>query len=488
MTIDELVELCNPLDVSIPEGKEFNLGPLVQDSREIAENSVFIAIRGTEVDGHMFLDDALDQGAAVVICEESYYTDRDVCVIEVESTRAIFGKLAQAFAGNPAEKLQIIGITGTNGKTTVATLVYKILCFNNKKSSLLGTVANYIQDEIFDSKLTTADPLELAENMQKMIDAGSEYLVMEVSSHALHQGRVNGFDYKVAAFTNLSHDHLDYHTTIEEYAKAKKILFDGLNGDSVAVINTDDLYGTYMVENSMASVYDFGFTSDTLYKCHLISNDPDGLMINVEDVAISSPLVGQFNAYNLASAYLICKALDLSDEEITSALATVQGAPGRMESVKVQGAPYVVVDYAHSPDALKNVLETLKELKADHQKLWVVFGCGGNRDVAKRPSMAKIAEELADYSVVTSDNPRFENPDVIIADILNGYQNLDGVTSITDRKEAIYHTVQQASSSDIILIAGKGHEDYQEVEGQRHPFDDSRIAREALTQKTGGAG
>lgn len=487
MTIDELVELCNPLDVSIPE-REFELGPLVQDSRDIAQDSVFIAIRGTEVDGHIFLDDAIDQGAAVVICEESFYTDKDVCVIEVESTRAIFGKLAQAFAGNPAEKLKIIGITGTNGKTTVATLVYKVLCHNGRKCSLLGTVANYIQDEIFDSKLTTADPLELAENMQKMIDAGSEYLVMEVSSHALHQGRVKGFDYKVAAFTNLSHDHLDYHTSLEEYAKAKKILFDDLNGEAVAVINTDDEYGTYMVENSTASVYDFGFVSDTLYQCHMVSNDPDGLMISVEDASITSPLVGQFNAYNLASAYLICKALDLTEEEITSALSVVQGASGRMESVKVKGAPYVVVDYAHSPDALKNVLATLKELKADHQKLWVVFGCGGNRDVAKRPAMAKIAEEIADRSVVTSDNPRFENPDVIIADIVNGFNQLDYVTSITDRKEAIEHTIQHASASDIILIAGKGHEDYQEIEGQRHPFDDVSVARQALTQKTGGAG
>ncbi len=479
MEISALVDLCVPLDVTLPD-KEGDFGPLIQDSRKVTEGSVFIAIRGTEVDGHIFIDDAIERGAAVIICEESFYTNKDISVIEVENTRAILGKLAQAFAGNPAEKLKIIGITGTNGKTTTATLVYKVLRHLNKNAAMLGTVANYLQDEMFESKLTTADPLDLASDMSKMLEIGTEYLVMEVSSHALHQHRIGGVNFDVTAFTNLSHDHLDYHETVEEYAKAKKMLFDGLTGDSIAVINTDDPRGSYMVEDSNATIYDFGFVGDSLYECALISNDADGLIINVEDTSISSPLVGLFNAYNLATAYLICRALDLPNEEIIAAFGEIAGAPGRMESIKVESCPYVIVDYAHSPHALENVLETLKSLKADHQKLWVVFGCGGNRDVAKRPEMAKISEKLADYVVVTSDNPRFEDPQHIIGDIMNGFALKSAISQFVDRKEAIYHAINAATPSDIILIAGKGHEDYQEVNGERAQFDDRVIAREAL--------
>ncbi len=484
MTIKQLTDISIPLHVSLPK-MEGDFGPLIQDSRKVAEGSVFIAMRGTEVDGHIFIDDAIGKGAKVVICEESYYTDQEVCIIEVENTRAIFGKLAQAFAGNPAEKLRVIGITGTNGKTTTTTLVYNILSKLGKKAALLGTVAKFIQGEEFDSKLTTADPLELAEDMKKMVDMGTEFMVMEVSSHALDQGRVKGIDFDVTAFTNLSHDHLDYHGSFEAYAAAKKLLFDDLKGDAIAVINTDDEYGSYMVEDSIATVYDYGFIGDTLYECTLISNDADGLIVNVEDTTISSALVGLFNAYNLVTAFLVCKALDLPTDEVVQALGETKGAPGRMESIKVDTCPYVIVDYAHSPDALKNVLETLQSLKAEHQQLWVVFGCGGNRDVGKRPEMAKISEGIADRVVVTSDNPRNEDPDAIIKDIMGGFARPEAVEAITDRAAAILHAIEQATPSDIILIAGKGHEDYQEIRGERIHFDDREIATEALQRRAG---
>jgi len=482
MTIEELITLCNPLDVSKFK-PEHELTNLVQDSRKVDKGDVFIAIRGSQVDGHMFIEDAIKHGASVVICEDSYYTDRPLTVIEVEDTRAIFGKLAQAFAGNPAKKLSVIGITGTNGKTTTATLVYKILIESGRKASLLGTVAKFIEDDIIDSKLTTADPIELAADMKKMVAAGSKYLVMEVSSHALHQERIRGIDFDVAAFTNISHDHLDYHETFEEYARTKKLLFDQLKDGSYAIINADDEYGSYMADNSRATIMDFGFHTEALYSANIITSDASGITFSVEGTTISSSLVGKFNAYNLAEAYLICKALDLSDNEITEALDMVVGAPGRMETVQTEGAPKVVVDYAHTPDALENVLKTLRELKRTDQKLIVVFGCGGDRDKAKRPFMAKVVELYADRIIVTSDNPRTENPDLIIADILNGFEQLNKVLSITDRQEAIHKAISDADKQDLILIAGKGHETYQEINGNRIHFDDREVALEALKEK-----
>ncbi|MEP2448671.1 MAG: UDP-N-acetylmuramoyl-L-alanyl-D-glutamate--2,6-diaminopimelate ligase [Balneola sp.] len=484
MNTHDLIEFINPLNTSRfkPEGE---VGPLVQDSRQVTEGSVFIAIRGTEVDGHMFLEDAIHRGAKVIICEESYYTDAEVCVIEVENTRLLIGPLAQKMAGNPGDKLKIIGVTGTNGKTTTATLVYQALTKLGDKVSLLGTVEKKILTESLDSKLTTADPIELAADMKKMVEAGSEYLVMEVSSHALHQARVGGFDFKVAAFTNLSQDHLDYHETIEEYAAAKKILFDGLKPESSAVINMDDSYGVFMADGISSQISELSFGKNA----QVLSNSAQGLKISVDGSAISSSLVGHFNAFNLAEAFMICNELGHDKQRIASALSSVPGAPGRMESVSLDSEtdlPKVIVDYAHTPDALENVLKTLSESRTQNQFIYCVFGAGGDRDSGKRPKMAKAALEFADEIIVTSDNPRTENPDLIIADILQGFENTDNVVTITSRKEAIFKAIELASSNDIILIAGKGHEDYQEIDGKRYPFDDRLVAKEALELKAKG--
>ncbi|MBO6522434.1 MAG: UDP-N-acetylmuramoyl-L-alanyl-D-glutamate--2,6-diaminopimelate ligase [Balneolaceae bacterium] len=477
MYIKELIELVNPLHVSRTKPEE-NLHSIVQNSRQVTKNSVFIAIKGHEVDGHMFLEDAISRGAKVLITEESYYTDaKDVCVMEVENTRILLGKLAHAFAGNPAKKLKIIGITGTNGKTTTATLVHQVLSSLGEKVSLLGTVSKKILEEELDSALTTSDPIELANDMKKMIEAGSEYLVMEVSSHALVQSRVSGFDFKVAVFTNLSHDHLDYHVTIEEYAKAKKILFDELPSSSTAIINADDQYGAFMLANCTAKKSLLSFGTDQNY---IQSNTSSGLTLMVNGALITSPLIGEFNAYNVAQTFLICKALGLKTDSIAKALKNAAGAAGRMEKIELDAAPLAIVDYAHTPDALKNVLSTLHKVKEPSQKLIVVFGAGGDRDTSKRPEMAKAAEEYADKIFVTSDNPRFENPEKIIEDILKGFDTKNNVTSITNRKEAIRKAIGVANKNDIVLIAGKGHEDYQDVEGTKHPFDDRLIARDAL--------
>lgn len=479
MYIKELIELVNPLHVSRTKPEEELLG-IYQNSSQVTENSVFIAIPGTEVDGHMFLEDAIQQGAKVLICEESYYTDAEgVCVLEVEDTRTLLGKLAQAFAGYPARELSIIGITGTNGKTTTATLVHQVLCQLGEKASLLGTVSKKILDQEFTSSLTTSDPIELASDMKKMVAAGSKYLVMEVSSHALDQSRVNGFDFEVAAFTNLSHDHLDYHTTIDEYAKAKKLLFDWLSYTSTAVINADDQYGAYMLADCKAKNVLLSFGSN---KNYIHSNTSSGLSIVVKETLIKSPLIGEFNAYNLAQTFLICKAVGLKKKDIAEALENASGASGRMEKIFVDEAPLAIVDYAHTPDALQNVLSTLSKVKNDDQNLIVVFGAGGDRDKTKRPEMAKATETFAAKIFVTSDNPRFEDPESVIKDILTGFNDSENVTSITNRKEAINQAIAVAGKNDIVLIAGKGHEDYQDVQGTKHPFDDRLIAKEALEQ------
>lgn len=477
MYIQELIELVNPLHVSRTK-PEHELLELFQDSRQVTANSVFIAVRGHEVDGHMFLEDAIEQGAKVIIAEESYYTDADgVCVMEVEDTRSLVGKIAQAFAGNPASKLTIIGITGTNGKTTTATLVHQVLCSNNKKASLLGTVSKKILNQEISSSLTTSDPIELANDMKMMVEAGSEYLVMEVSSHALVQARVEGFDFSVAAFTNLSHDHLDYHVTVEEYAKAKKILFDELPSSSSAVINSDDHYGDYMLSDCLAKKVTFSFNSE---QNNILSNTSKGISINLNGVDIESPLIGEFNAYNVAEAFLISQQLGIDTPLVVEALKSATGAVGRMQTIDIDNSPLAIIDYAHTPDALENVLSTLSEVKDSNQQLVVVFGAGGDRDTAKRPAMAKAAEQFADKIIVTSDNPRFEEPESIIQGILNGFESLKNVRNIINRKDAINTAITEANKEDVVLIAGKGHEDYQDIKGVKHPFDDVIVATEAL--------
>lgn len=482
MQIKELIELINPLDATNRKLK-IDLNAVYQDSRQVTPGSVFIAVRGTEVDGHMFLEDAIARGANVLICEESFYTDApNVCVMEVENTRSILGKIAQAFKDNPAKKLRIVGITGTNGKTTIATLVYQVLCKVDRKVSLLGTVSKRILEDEIDSSLTTSDPIELANDMRAMVDAGSEFLIMEVSSHALEQERVNGFDFEVVAFTNLSHDHLDYHNTVDEYARSKKLLFDQLPKSSTAIINTDDARGHYMASSTKAAVNEFSFKTDLN---HILQNSAEGLALLIDGVNIQSPLVGDFNAYNVAQAFLICKALGVPALEIAKALQTCSGASGRMETVIVDkpDLPIVIVDYAHTPDALQNVLATLFNLKIKGSKLYVVFGAGGDRDPTKRPEMAKAAAKFADQIIVTSDNPRFENPELIIEDILKGFDKSSEIILEADRKEAIKKAISLAGSNDIVLIAGKGHEDYQDIRGTKHPFNDYEIAEAALQQK-----
>lgn len=487
MTFDELIDICQPLDVYGSKPEQF--GPLTQDSREVSEGSVFIAVRGSQVDGHMFIENAISRGAAIIICEDAYYTENpDVCVFEVEDTRSLIGPLAQAFQGNPAKKLTVIGITGTNGKTTVASLVHHALGQLGARPSMLGTVGKRIQDEVLESMLTTADPVELARDMRKMVEADSTHLVMEVSSHALDQERVGGIEFQVAAFTNLSHDHLDYHESLDEYAAAKKRLFDDLPPQSTAVVNGDDSNAELMLRDCKAKSVSFSFEHPADVFCELISSDSSGITVKVDDQQFNSPLVGQFNAYNVASAFLICQSLGFDRSKIAEALSKATGAGGRLERVQlnnIENQPLVLVDYAHTPDALENVLGTLKNLKTETQKLHLIFGCGGDRDKTKRPKMAQVAEQYADLVTVTSDNPRSEDPDVIIDEIMEGFSKPNSVRNITDRRQAIEQVISESEENSIILIAGKGHERYQEIAGTRHDFDDREVARKALSQRIG---
>ncbi|WP_138431427.1 UDP-N-acetylmuramoyl-L-alanyl-D-glutamate--2,6-diaminopimelate ligase [Fodinibius saliphilus] len=484
MTFNELISLCNPIDVSGPEPN--TIGALTQDSRTVDKGDVFIAVRGFNVDGHIFIEDAVANGASIIICEESYYTDKEVCVLEVENTRSLLGKLAQAFEGNPAEQLTIIGITGTNGKTTVATLVFQILQQFGARPSLLGTVSKRIGDQELRSLLTTADPIELAADMAKMVEANSTHLVMEVSSHALDQERVAGVHFDVGVFTNLSHDHLDYHDDLKSYAVSKKKLFDSLDDDAWAIINGDDDKAAFIAMDCSANVVDFSFNKALDVECQILSNSIEGLVIRIGNQIIETPLVGAFNAYNIVEAFLICDTIGYQKEAIADILKTATGAAGRLERIQQadnRDIPVVFVDYAHTPDALENVVKTLADLKQENQTLHTIFGCGGDRDKTKRPKMAKVAEKYSDKVTVTSDNPRSEDPDEIIDEVMVGFESPERIDRITDRGDAIIKAIEDGDRHTMILIAGKGHETYQEIQGHRHDFDDRAIARKALASK-----
>lgn len=489
MTIKQLLEFCDPIKVT--GQKPGTIGALRLDSRAVRNNDIFVALRGTSTDGHNFIEQAVKNGASVVICEGIPENIRGTLFVQVKNTRWLLGPLAQFLQGNPDRHLTVIGITGTNGKTTVATLVWQILQKLSVKASLLGTVEKRVNKKKAESRLTTSDPVEIASDMREMVDAGSTHLVMEVSSHALHQQRVNGITFKAAAFTNLSLDHLDYHKEMENYATAKQLLFNSLNSESCAVINADDSHGKFMASSTAAETLFFSFKNRVGISCNLIEMNQNGLKIEIDGTTLESPLIGMFNAYNVAEAFLLCRCIGFDSYKIASVIRNCTGAPGRLERVErideseKHSDPLILVDYAHTPDALENVTSTVRDVKRADQNLILIFGCGGDRDKSKRPLMAEISEKYADRVVVTTDNPRTENPEEIIQDVLTGFSAGFGPEIIISRKDAIRQTVRRASADDIVLIAGKGHETYQEVNGERFHFDDREIARTALKKSNG---
>ncbi|MEX0593381.1 MAG: UDP-N-acetylmuramoyl-L-alanyl-D-glutamate--2,6-diaminopimelate ligase [Balneolaceae bacterium] len=497
MNIETLKSLVSPLQTMGPEIRRF--GGLTDDSRTVEPGDLFVAVRGSITDGHHYVRNALERGAGGVLAEvlpDVLAADYpNVWFARIEDTRSILGPLAHAWYGHPSRELKMMGVTGTNGKTTVATLIWQLSEAAGERCALLGTTGKWFGRDAESSRLTTSGPVELARDLRTAIDRGCERLVMEVSSHALDQERTQGVEWDVAGFTNLSHDHLDYHQTMERYAAAKRKLFEQLPTDATAVLHLDDPYGAYMADACRSRVQQFSFEQDADVRCILERSGPDGQTLKIGSRTVQTPLVGAYNAQNLVTAMLMCDATGLSLDRLIPLASRATGAPGRLERVEPMhrspgsGAdtrpllPTVFVDYAHTPDALEQVSKALAEIKPTGSTFILVFGCGGDRDRSKRPEMARAAELHADRIVLTSDNPRMEDPDAILDEIMHGFSSNLPVTRIVSRKEAIQTTIRTAPDGALVLIAGRGHETEQQAGGRRIPLDDRIEARRALEER-----
>lgn len=458
---------------------------IVFDSRKVESGCLFVAVKGTLSDGHDFIETAIEKGAKAIICEnlpaEKY---KDIALVQVENSAKVLGQVASAYYENPSSKLKLIGVTGTNGKTTTVTLLYNLIRKLGHKVGLLSTVRNYIDDQIIDATHTTPDAVQLNRLMKQMVDYGCKYCFMEVSSHAIDQERIAGLNFAGGLFTNITHDHLDYHKTFAEYIKAKKKFFDDLKPESFALINTDDKNGRIMVQNTKAKVMNYALRSGADFKAKVIESHFEGSMLSIDNIDVWTYFVGRFNAYNVLSVYACAILLGFEKEEILTALSEMKPVEGRFETFRSQNGITAIVDYAHTPDALLNVLNAINQIRKDEQELITVVGAGGDRDKTKRPEMAKIATMESDKVILTSDNPRSEDPNEILEEMKVGVsiENKKKVLSIVDRKEGIRTACLLAKKGDIILIAGKGHETYQEVKGVKHHFDDREVLKQTFNE------
>lgn len=469
--------------ISVSGRTDVDIAAICFDSRKVENGSMFIATRGVSNDGHAYIKDVIKRGATAVVCEELPDLDEEVncTIIQVKDSSEALGVIASNYYDKPSSKLKLVGITGTNGKTTTVTLLYRLFRKLGYKTGLISTVENIIEEKIIPSTHTTPDAIALNKLLSEMVLAGCTHCFMEVSSHAAVQRRIAGLRFEGGLFSNITHDHLDYHKTFDEYIKAKKIFFDGLSNDSFALINSDDKRGRVMIQNTRAKTYTYSLLALADFKGKLISTTMHGLEMDVDGTQAWFKLIGNFNAYNLLAVYGTAVLLGEDKHEVLLQLSTLDAANGRFEQYNSTGKITVIVDYAHTPDALKNVLETITELKGTHRIITVV-GCGGNRDAAKRPIMADIACQFSDQVLLTSDNPRDEDPQTILAEMEKGIRVVDKkkVLTVQDRKEAIKVACTLANSGDIILIAGKGHETYQEIKGVKYPFDDRLVVKEIL--------
>ncbi len=451
------------------------------DSRRIKAGHLFVAIRGTQVDGHQFIDKAIELGADAVLCEElPEKLSGHVTYVQVESTEDAVGKVATLFYGNPSHKLKLVGVTGTNGKTTIATLLYNMFRKFGYKVGLLSTVCNYIDDVEVPADHTTPDPIELNELLAKMVEAGCEYAFMECSSHAIHQKRIGGLKFAGGLFTNLTRDHLDYHKTFENYRNAKKAFFDGLPKDAFAITNADDKNGMIMVQNTKATVKTYSIRAMADFRARILECHFEGMYLEIDGREVGVQFIGKFNVSNLLAVYGAAIMLGKKPEDILLVLSTLHSVSGRLEPIHSPEGFTAIVDYAHTPDALANVLNAIHEVLDGKGHVITVCGAGGNRDKGKRPLMAQEAVRQSDKVIITSDNPRFEDPQEIINEMLAGLneQQMRKVISIVDRKEAIRTACMMAQKGDVVLVAGKGHENYQEIKGVKHHFDDKEVLHE----------
>jgi UDP-N-acetylmuramoyl-L-alanyl-D-glutamate--2,6-diaminopimelate ligase len=479
MKLNELlkhVEVLNALGDTEIEITGVNI-----DSRRIEAGHLFVAIPGTQTDGHKFISKAIEQGAVAVLCE--YFPNRrepGVTYIAVDSTEDCVGEVATQFYGDPSRQLKLVGVTGTNGKTTIATLLYNMFRKFGHKCGLLSTVCNYIEDEAIAADHTTPDPIELNRLLAQMVEAGCEYAFMECSSHAIAQKRIGGLKFAGGIFTNLTRDHLDYHGTFENYRDAKKAFFDGLDKDAFAIINADDKNGAVMVQNCKAQIKTYSTRSMADFKAKIIECHFEGMYLEINGKEVGVQFIGKFNVSNLLAVYGTAVMLGKQPEDILLILSTLKSVSGRLEPIRSPEGYTAIVDYAHTPDALQNVLNAIHEVLDGKGFVITVCGAGGDRDKGKRPLMAQEAVKQSDRVIITSDNPRSEDPEDIINDMLEGLdaKQMRKVVSIVDRREAIRTACMMAQKGDVVLIAGKGHEDYQEIQGVKHHFDDREVVRE----------
>ncbi len=453
------------------------------DSRKVTKDSAFVAVSGTQVDGHDFIQTAIDSGANMIVCERLPESRKErVTYVVVKDSSYALGIMASAYYDHPSERMKLVAVTGTNGKTSVVTMLYRLVKGLGYKAGLLSTVDVRIDTEVLEATHTTPDALAINKTMALMVEKGVKYCFMEASSHAIHQNRMAGLQVDVAVFTNITHEHLDYHGEFNEYIKAKKKLFDDLNPKARALVNRDDKHGETMVMNTRAKVYRFGLKGEADYKVRVLENTFGGLVLKMNEHELYTKLIGQFNAYNLATVFGVSDLLGIDQLNALTTLSTLNTAPGRFQYVRNAEGVTGIVDYAHTPDALKNVLETIAQIRGGNETVITVVGAGGDRDKSKRPEMARIAAHFSDRVILTSDNPRTENPETIIEEMKAGLDPIaiKKTLSIASRREAIRTACSLAQAGDIILVAGKGHEKYQEINGVKHPFDDLEILNETL--------
>jgi UDP-N-acetylmuramoyl-L-alanyl-D-glutamate--2,6-diaminopimelate ligase len=456
------------------------------DSRQIESGHLFVAVKGTQTDGHAYINKAIEKGASAIVCEMlPEELKKDVTYIKVMDTEDSVGKLATAFYGNPTDKLELIGVTGTNGKTTIATLLYNMFRQFGYKVGLISTVCNYIDNEAIPTEHTTPDPITLNKLLGRMADEGCKYAFMEVSSHSVAQKRIGGLKFAGGIFTNLTRDHLDYHQTVDNYLKAKKAFFDNLPKSAFALTNLDDKNGMVMVQNTKAKVCTYSLRSISNFKGKVLEDGFEGMLIDINNVEVNVQFIGRFNASNLLAVYGTACLLGKKPEDVLLVLSMLRPVSGRFDALRSPKGYSAIVDYAHTPDALTNVLSTIQEVLNGRGRVITVVGAGGNRDKGKRPIMAQEAVKLSDKVIITSDNPRFEEPQDIINDMLTGLEKDQqrNVISIIDRKEAIKTACMLAQPGDAILVAGKGHENYQDIKGVKHHFDDKEVIKEIFANE-----
>ena len=478
----KLEEILNGIHVAEIKGNiTKEISGLEIDSRKIESGHMFVAVRGTQTDGHAYIGKAIEKGASVIVCETfPDNIDSDVTYIKVNDTEDVVGKLATAFYGHPTSKLKLIGVTGTNGKTTIATLLYNMFRLFSYKVGLISTVCNYIDDEAIPTEHTTPDPITLNKLLGRMADEGCKYVFMEVSSHSVVQKRIGGLQYSGGIFTNLTRDHLDYHKSFDNYLKAKKTFFDNLPKSAFALTNIDDKNGLIMTQNTKAKVYTYSLRSISDFKGKVLEDGFEGMLMDINQIEVNVQFVGRFNASNLLAVYGSACILGKKPEEVLIKLSMLRPVSGRFETLRSNRGYSAIVDYAHTPDALANVLKTINDVLDGRGQTISVIGAGGNRDKGKRPIMAQEAVKQSNKVIITSDNPRFEEPQDIINDMMAGLTQEDKrkVVCITDRKEAIRTACMLAQPNDVVLVAGKGHENYQDIKGVKHHFDDKEVIRE----------